>query len=409
MRRTLTGLMAGALLIGAAAGAGAQQAGGKPQDVANVVKGNDAFAFDLYGQLAKKDGNLFFSPYSISTALAMTYGGARGQTAVDMAKTLHFTLSPDELHAAYGKLRHQINDGKDRKYQLYTVNRLWGQRDYQFQPAFLNLTRDHYGAGLEEVDFVGARAQARKTINDWVAKQTQDKIKDLVPAKALSVDTRLVLTNAIYFKAAWSRIFHDGATQKGKFHLNGKDTVTAPFMHKDEHLPYFANDQFQAVSVPYENGQLNLVVLLPRSANGLRDLEKQLSAARLAEWRGKMKWTNVRLALPKFKFTSTFNLNEVLSDLGMANAFSDKADFSGMTTQNKLHISNVIHKAFIDVHEKGTEAAAATAVVMDKEASAVQPTPPQPFRADRPFVFLIQEARTGSILFAGRVANPVAE
>ncbi len=408
-------LTAGMLLAGAAALALTGRGAGQPPAQVPlvpkaVVDGNTAFAFDLYGRLAKQDGNLFYSPYSISTALAMTYAGARGQTETAMSRTLHFTLPQAELHPAFaGLMRHVNDDRKDRKFQLVTANRLWGQQGYSFLKDFLKLTHDQYGAGLEEVDYIAAREQARQKINAWVEKQTREKIKDLVPLEALDEQTRLVLTNAIYFKASWANAFPEGATFKDKFRLAGGGTVEAPFMLKTERLPYFDNDQFQAVLIPYEHGQLYMTILLPRQPNGLAELEKQLTAARLKEWQGKLALANVTLTLPKFKFTSTFNLKQVLTDMGMGVAFSKAAaDFSGMTDTKKLYISEVIHKAFVDVHESGTEAAAATAVIMKGKSRPPQ-LPERTVRADRPFVFLIQEARTGSVLFAGRVANPVAK
>jgi serpin B len=408
--RILTGLVTASLLLATAAVASDRPRLGQPvtKDVPAVVNGNNAFAFDLYGRLATQDGNLFYSPYSISTALAMTHAGARGETADAMARTLHFTLPQDRLHPAFADLMARHNgDGSERRYQLYVANRLWGQRGFGFNPAYLNLTSDHYGAGLEELDFQNDTEQSRRIINAWVEQQTRDRIKDLIAPSDLPASTRLVLTNAIYFKAAWRHRFEsEGAAA---FRLNATDAVKVPFMHKTEDVLYRETDEFQAVSLPYQGGELNMIVLLPRKADGLKDLEKTLTAARLSELRAGMTAARVHVQLPKFRFTSTFKLRQVLSDMGMGVAFTGKADFSGMTSRSPLQISDVIHKAFIDVNEDGTEAAAATAVIVKAASAAVQELPLRDFRADRPFVFVIQDARTGSTLFAGRVANPTVQ
>jgi serpin B len=374
-------------------------------DVATVVKGNDAFALDLYQQLSGKDGNLFFSPYSISTALAMTYAGARGQTATEMEKTLHFTLGQDRLHPAFGALVRQVNGhGQPRKYELTVANRLWGQKNYDFHRDFLKLTEDHYGAGLKEVDFVKATEAARKTINGWVEEQTKDKIKELLQPGILNANTRLVLTNAIYFKASWLRPFNKGATAPGKFLMPGNKDVEAQLMHQTVDAGYFNGGNFALLDLPYEKGDLSMIVLLPKDVDGLPALEKSLSADKLAGWLAKRGHAKVVLTLPRFKVTSEFLLNEELRALGMKTAFTKAADFSGMTTRDQLFISAVVHKAFVDVHENGTEAAAATAVVMEKKADAGGQL--VTFRADHPFVFLIRDNQSGSILFMGRVANP---
>ena len=374
-------------------------------DAAAVVKGNNVFALDLYSRLRQKDGNLFFSPYSISDALAMTYAGARGQTAEQMATTLHFALPPQRLHPAFGELIRYLNaGGKQRKFQLSTANALWAQKDYTFLPDFTRITKNDYQSGLKEVDFVTATEQARKTINHWVEEQTRDKIKDLIPPRALDRTTRLVLTNAIYFKSAWAHPFYKGATKKEAFHLSNNKKVQVPMMHINETLRYRDGGTFQVLELPYQHYQLSMFVLLPKKADGLADLEKALTSARLDDWLKGMKTHQVNVALPKFKFSAEFSLKDVLSKMGMPLAFTNRADFTGMTTRGRLHIDEVLHKAFVDVNEKGTEAAAATAIIAKEAAEAILPR--ANFRADHPFVFLIRENRTGSILFMGRVANP---
>jgi serpin B len=374
-------------------------------DTAAVAQGNNVFAFDLYHHLAKKDGNLFFSPYSISTALGMTYAGARGETAEQMARTLHFGLGQDRLHRGFAGLIRELNAAKDRKYQLYTANALWGQRGATFLPDFLGVTKDDYGAGFRELDFARETEAARKAINAWVEEQTKDKIKELLKPGVLSPQTMLVLTNAIYFKAGWLSAFPEGATRKADFHLANGTKIQVPTMHHGHDFNYYDGGTFQMLELPYERHDLDMLVLLPKKVGSLAELEKSLTSARLDEWRGRLTRHEVQVALPKFKVTSEFSLKKTLSDMGMQVAFTQgRADFSGMTTQARLWIDEVIHKAFVDVHEKGTEAAAATAVIMKAESASSSPA--ATFRADRPFVFLIRDRATGSTLFMGRVADP---
>jgi serpin B len=396
-----------AALLSTALAAVAQAADDPKADKAAVAQGNTQFALDLYAQLRAKDGNLFFSPYSISTALAMTRAGARGDTASEMDKTLHYTLEGDKLHAAFGGLVQEVNgDPADKKrgYQLSTANALWGQKNYGFKPDFLKLNKDHYGAGLKDVDFVGATEDARKTINGWVEKETHDKIKDLLAPGVLTGDTRLVLTNAIYFKGDWATQFKKDLTKDEPFTLSADKKATVPLMHQRMKFPYFASNSFQMLEMPYVGKDLSMVVLLPKKADGLADLEKTLAADKLTDWLSKLREEEVDVALPKFKTTLSLDLTKMLADMGMPKAFSSStADLSGMAGEpGDLFISAVVHKAFVDVNEEGTEAAAATGVVVSTESLHIMPV----FRADHPFVFLIRDKRSGSILFLGRLADP---
>jgi len=377
-------------------------------DMTALVRGNNAFAFDLYGKLREGNGNLFFSPYSISTALAMTYAGAREQTAAEMAKTLHFAVDQEHLPSAYQSLLAAVNGkGKPRSFQLYTANALWGQKGYYFQPDFLKLTQDYYGGSLREVDFRNATEQARQIINRWVEEQTNNKIQELLKPGAVQPTTPLVLTNAIYFKAAWMEEFWEAATKPEAFHLTAEKEAKVPMMHKTEACNFLDDSEFQMLALPYERHQLSLLVLLPKKVDGLADLEKSLSAEKLEGWLPKMKSYQVEISLPKFKMTASFELKDVLSALGMPMAFSPRADFTGITTTPPgIMIGQVIHKAYVDVNEKGTEAAAATAVVALPKGVPAQPPLRAVFRADHPFVFAIRDNQTGSILFLGRVTNP---
>jgi serpin B len=375
-----------------------------PQDAdqAALVAGNTRFALELYDQLRKEDGNLFFSPFSLSTALAMTYAGARGDTAAEMARVLHFDLTPERLHPAFARLQRQldVSEGEDAGYRLYVANALWPQEGYAFLPEFLTLCQTYYRAGLQAVDFVGATEKARQTINRWVEQRTEDKIKELLKPGVVTPLTMLVLTNAIYFKGDWAAQFDKAETRDAPFTLLDRKQVSVPLMNQSGEFRYAEDADIQVVELPYAGEALSMVVLLPRQADGLPALEKSLNARKLADWLSKLRPRTVRVALPRFKMTSDFQLNDVLQALGMRDAFTGAADFSGMTGSRELFIGAVIHQAFVDVNEEGTEAAAATAVVMLKGSL------PPAFRADHPFLFLIRDMRSGSILFLGRVMNP---
>ena len=375
-------------------------------DQAAVVDGNNAFAVDLYAQLRKQSGNLFFSPESISTALAMAYAGARGTTAAQVAATLHFTLPPDRLHPAMGALLAGLN-GPHAGYQLRVADALWAEKDFTFLVDFLKLTSSDYGAGFNRVDFKGAPEAARATINQWVEEKTEDKIKNLLPAGSVTPATRLVLTNAIYFKGDWQSQFNKALTKDEDFHVSATQSIKAPLMHLTSKLGYFTGGAFQAVEIPYKTGELSMIVLLPNDTGGLSALEQSLTAANAKQWLAQLRpGFNVVLTLPKFKMTQQFQLGGTLSAMGMPTAFErSAADFSGMTGKRDLWISAAIHKAYIDVNEEGTEAAAATGIVMRSMAMA-RPQPPIVFRADHPFLFLIRDNQSGAILFMGRINDP---
>jgi len=410
MKYSGSAFLAGGLLALAACAVAADKPGtGARADEAAVVKGNNEFALDLYAQLRTHEGNLFFSPNSISTALAMTYAGARGQTAGEMAKTLHFTLEQDRLPAAYATLVKELNaEDQKRAYQLRVANALWGQKGYPFRADFLKITHDNYGAGLREIDFAASEA-ARRTINTWVEKETNDKIKDLIPSGVLSGDTRLVLTNAIYFKGKWARPFKKSQTRDDSFFVAADKKAIVPMMNDKADFKYLDQPEFQALELPYKGKDLSMVVLLPRKVGDLARFDEHLTAAKLADWLPRMQTREVVVTLPKFKMTAEFQLQDILARMGMPSAFDpNKADFSGMDGKKDLFVSAVIHKAFVDVNEEGTEAAAGTAVEIAAAADGGGHAPAT-FRADHPFVFGIRDNRNGSILFLGRVVNPKAE
>jgi len=371
-----------------------------------VVEGNDAFAVALYHQLSHQAGNLFLSHESISTALAMAYAGARGNTASEMAKALHFTLPPGQLHPAMGALLRDLNAAHS-DYQLNVANALWAQQGYTFLDQFLNLLKGDYGAGLQQVDFKGAPEAARSTINQWVEQKTQDKIKDLLAPGAVRPDTRLVLTNAIYFKGNWQTQFDKAQTRNEDFYLSQTKSAAAPLMHREGSFGYFDGGTFQILEIPYKSNALSLIVLLPKERSGLSGLEDSMTASNMQQWLSQVApVSKVIVTIPKFKSTQEFELSTALRALGMPEAFSAGADFSAMTGQRDFAISAVIHKAFVDVNEEGTEAAAATAVTMRALAMRAPGPPPPVFRADHPFIFFIRDNGSRSILFMGRMTDP---
>jgi len=380
-------------------------------DMAELSDGNTEFAFDLYQALRSEEGNLFYSPYSISVALAMTYAGARGETAQQMAETLHFSLPQDRLHPAFNLLdlelaaRGEGAEGKDDEgFRLNVVNAIWGQEDYAFLDEFLDVLAENYGAGLRLMDFVNAAEQSRIAINQWVSDRTEGRIEDLIPEGSIDSLTRLVLTNAIYFNAAWMNPFDDDMTSDGPFYLLDGGEVVVPMMRQTESLGYASQAGYTAVELPYDGGELSMIVLLPDE--GLfEELEGSLDADLVKAIIGNLKYGQVALTMPKFEFESEFSLVDTLAAMGMPIAFSGAADFSGMNGTRELSIGDVLHKAFVSVDEAGTEAAAATAVVMELTAVVDEPVP---VTVDRPFIFMIRDIATDSVLFVGRVVNPAS-
>ena len=379
-------------------------------DLDLLVEGNSTFAFDLYQALRDEEGNLFYSPYSISVALAMTYAGARGETEQQMAETLKFLLAQENLHPAFNSLdillaqRGEGAEGKDEEgFRLNIVNAIWGQKDYAFLNEFLDVLAENYGAGLRIVDFINETEKSRVTINDWVSDQTEGRIEDLIPQGVITILTRLVLTNAIYFNAAWEYPFEEDATYNGPFYLLDGGEVTVPLMRQTESFRYAEGDGYQVVELPYDGHELSMVILLPEEGQ-FGAFEGSLDAELVAAIIEDLRSQEVALTMPKFEFESEFGLKQALAAMGMPIAFTDAADFSGMTGVRDLHIAEVIHKAFVSVDEAGTEAAAATAVIMELTAmpEVVEMT------LDHPFIFMIRDIETGAILFVGRVVNPGA-
>ena len=380
-------------------------------ELTTLASGNSAFAFDLYQAFRDKDGNLFYSPYSISLALAMTYAGARGETEKQMADTLHFTLPQDRLHLAFNSLDLELSQrgkgakGKDGEgFRLNIANAIWGQKDYHFLATFLDVLAENYGAGLRVLDFTKEPEKSRIVINDWVREETEGRIKDLLPPGSVGPPTSLVLTNAIYFNAAWQYPFEENATRDGLFHLLQGGEVSVPMMGQAKSLGYAESEGYQAVELPYDGRELSMVILLPQ-AGKFETFEKSLDARQVDAIIKNLGSSQVILTMPRFEFASGFRLGATLAAMGMPDAFSGNADFSGMTGNRDLSISDVVHKAFVSVGEAGTEAAAATAVIMP---TAAPPGATVEVTIDRPFIFLIRDIKTGAISFVGRVVNPSA-
>lgn len=378
-------------------------------DLGELVHGNTAFALGLYQELRGTAGNLFYSPHSMSIALGMTWAGARGETEQKMAEALHFSLPQDRLHPAFNALdlelasRGQGADGADGQgFRLNIANALWGQVGYSFATPFLDTLGVNYGAGMHVVNFVEQADQSRGIINDWVAERTEDRIQEILPQGSITSDTRLVLTNAIYFNAAWETPFEESSTAPGSFTTQAGSSVTVDMMSGVLDTNYGAGNGFTAAELPYDGHELSMVVVLPEDLDAF---EADLDAAKLESVVGSLTRHIVTLSMPKFEFESDLDLKDPLSAMGMDVAFSGDADFSGINGTGGLYISDVLHKAFVSVNEAGTEAAASTAVVVG-ETSAPEPAS---ISLDKPFLFFIRDLKTDSVLFFGRVSDPSAE
>jgi len=377
------------------------------QDINTTAQGNSKFAFELYNNLIdeKPNENLFFSPFSISAALAMTYAGARNETQSEMSKTLHFSLDQTKIHSDFNYLLKNISH-QDDSTQLYIANSLWAQKDYVFLEDYFNLVKAKYNAGIENVDFIDSaeREKNRIKINEWVERKTNDKIKEIINQGMLSSQSRLVLVNAIYFLGKWNTPFNKEQTGKGIFHSRSKNDIESFFMNNTLSLKYFEDKTLQTIEIPYKTNKFSMIIILPKSDSDIDAIEKSINYDKYVQILGSLKNETVELSIPKFKTTCELSLENTLQKLGMPISFSNLADFSGMTGHKDLKIDLVIHKAYIDNTEEGTEAAAATAVIM--KTMSMQPMQNKIFKADHPFLFVIKEAETGSILFMGKVINP---
>jgi serpin B len=365
----------------------------------------NAFAGDLFARIKSEKGNVFVSPFSIETALAMTAAGAKGDTLKQMQSVLRLPADADDR---FGKLLGTINPaGVKQPYELATANAIWAQKGMPWREEFINRVAGPYASAFKQVDFRTAPDEARKECNAWVEKKTHEKIKNILNKGDVQTSTRMLLANAIYFKGTWTTPFVKAATADAPFFLADGSKATVPLMYHSGHYSYAETSDAQAVSLPYKGNDLSMLVLLPRKPDGIGKLQDSLTGASLAEWTGKLKpEPAVRVYLPRFKAETRYELGKTLAAMGMPDAFdANKADFSGMQSgPEKLCIGFVIHKAFVDVNEEGTEAAAAT-VVGVRTASAVMSTP-KVFRADHPFLFAIVHNATKTALFLGRMSDP---
>ena len=395
-------LMTSAILWVLPAGAGA--AG---EMAATVAESDNAFAVDVYGALKSQPGNLFLSPYSISSALAMTSEGARGETRSQMAAVLH--AGPDAT--AYRKSRGALAKRFDaiaagRNVELAIANALWPQENYVYRKEFIGIATGDYRAGVHPVNYVKDAEGARARINSWASDNTHGKIPELIGPGVLNSMTRMVLTNAVYFLGGWLEPFDKNDTKDGDFTRLDGSKVAVPLMYQSEKFDYAEEPGLQVLAMPYKGRDLIMTVVLPRETAGLPELEERLAVDSFRKWRDGLSYQKVRVTFPRYKYSAGFELGDVLRGLGMTDAFDPaKADFSGMDGTRQLFVSNVIHKAFVDVDEKGTEAAAATGVVMSL-AAAPMPDEPKEFRADHPFLFYISDRQSGAVLFLGRVVDP---
>lgn len=380
-------------------------------DLAALVDGNNEFALALHRKLAaKSDGNFVMSPFSISTALAIVHAGARGETADEMAKALHFKLPVDRQAKAFKKLLADMNGPEDkakRKGELSIANALWAQKSFPFRDEFLTLGRDQYQAELRLLDFENDSEAGRKEINGWVEKKTHDKIRELIQPGQVNSRTKLVVTNAVYLNKKWAVPFRKDATKDEEFN-NGKEKKKVPMMHGSMDQLYYAGDGVQVLQLPYDDGDLAMLFVLPDEKQEIAKFEQELDWAKLKGWIGKLQEHDVDVILPRVKMASRNSLSKALQEMGMCLAFTSGADFTGMVSSSGVQISEVIHEACMSLDESETEAAAATAVIVWQPVSArIGPFPAKvTFRTDRPFLVLIRERHTNEILFIGRFFEP---
>jgi serpin B len=373
------------------------------QDNSSISNSNNRFAADLYKQIKTEPVNQFYSPLSISSALAMTYAGAYGETLKQMSKTLYFSENQEELHSNFSHLIKMLTETKTEGIQLNIANSLWLQENMQVLDQYLSITNKYYQAGVNKVNFITSPENSRKTINNWVEKNTNNKIIDLLPDGSIHSQTRMVLVNAIYFNGAWEKVFDKNKNTTEPFFVFKTCETKAIFMNNYINSGFYEDNLLSMVEIPYKNKNQSMIIILPKAKYGLKDVEKLFEQNLLPGYFDKMEDKRINLSIPKFKSESTYELQEELGKMGMPIAFSNSADFSGITGDKSLAIDKVIHKAFIDVNEEGTEAAAATAVTMRKTAILLDEVQ---FKADHPFIYLIKDNETNTILFVGRLMNP---
>ncbi|HVG64071.1 MAG TPA: serpin family protein [Hyalangium sp.] len=380
--------------------------GATDEELRSVAAGNTDFGAAMYRELIRTEENLFFSPLSITQGFSMVYVGARGNTEAQMQQALRFSLPQERLHPAMNALDLALHghaesapEGQGDPPELRIVNATWGQKGYTFESAFLDVLGLQYGAGMHAVDFASDPNGVREQINAWVAGQTNDRIQDLLPEGSVKGDSRLVLTNALYFKGAWTESFEPGLTRTEPFSLLEGGTQQVQMMHRSGSVPHMRGDGFDAVALNYVGKAFRMLVIVPDSGR-FKEVEARLSAEFLDGIRPALVNQHIDLGMPKFQTETDFSLADPLQTLGMVDAFSTSADFSGITQQERLMLTSAWHKAFVAVDEKGTEAAAATGAVAGPVSI------PPSLTVDRPFLFLIEDVETKTVLFLGRILKP---
>ncbi|HBT25090.1 MAG TPA: serpin family protein [Pseudothermotoga sp.] len=367
-----------------------------------VQDSSNLFGVDLYKVLSEKPGNIFFSPFSISSALAMTYIGADSDTAQQMKNVLHFDLDDETLLSNFSQLTTSLNQSNEN-YQLSVANSMWLQEGYPFLKEFVEQIQKYYQSWINYVDFANHKDEAREKINEWIEAKTNNKIRDLIKPDDIDSLTRLVLTNAIYFKGLWLNPFDPSSTRKELFHISKNEEKEVDMMFKNITANYTEDSLVQVLELPYAKNKISMIIVLPKEDKDLSQIEKNISLDLFKKWRSNLKPTEVNVHIPKFKTECRFNLKRTLMSMGIVDAFTDEADFSKMDGTKMLKIKDVIHQSFIEVYEEGTQAAAATATIVNIKMA---PKKPVEFRADRPFIFFIYDSTYDLILFMGRLINP---
>ena len=380
---------------------------GKEFNLVQLAESNNRFALDLFKQVNPGRENIIYSPYSISNILALVYGGTREQTAAEMAEVLYFPQNHQDLHGAEKKLGESLDSVNfSPGTEMEIANAIWAQENFTFLPGYFELAGKFYGAPLELVDFIpeDRREKSRIQINEWVSGNTRQHIRDLIPPGLLNTNTRMVLTNAIYFNGKWEYPFTKDSTLPSVFHVSREESLNTMFMSQTKTFPYYEDEEVQALSLPYKGERMSMLIILPKNTEGWKIVSRVLDPERLQIVISNMQSEKVRVAIPRFKTEMNLNLRKELVTMGMEEAFSRNADLSGMTGEKNLFISEVIHKAYIEVTEAGTEAAAATAAIVGLKAALEEG--PKQFRADHPFIYFLRDDKTGCIIFAGRLVRP---
>lgn len=373
----------------------------KAQD-SMIVSNNNKFAFELFNKTGVGERNCFISPFSISTAMAMTYAGAREQTEKQISTVFHFSSNSSAFHKEFYNSTELVRAaGSSDGLKLNFANAIWLDKSLKLEKKYKSVMKKSYKSGFTPVDFASAPEAARTEINQWVAGKTENKIEKLLIEGDVDNGTALVLTNAIYFKGNWTNRFNEEKSQQGKFKVREGESVEVTYMNITEKFRFLEMKGMQVVELPYEGNRVSMYVILPDPNKNIDAFIGRLTPEAFEKGCDAMKETKISLQFPKFKYESRYELQSVLGEMGMPDAFGSGADFSGITGGRDLYISKVVHKAFIEVNEKGSEAAAATAVVMRKNAEI-----PKQVVVDRPFVFLIRDNMTGAVLFLGKVVNP---